>query len=301
MPTYSEIRKQELKHIEQSLKDDNEYRRKLSRLHNSAQENIRREISADIERFATSEGISMAEAKKRISKMDVEAFQEKAKFYVEAKDFSPEANRQLKLYNVTLRTNREELLYARVNLEVVALANEEDKELRTYLLNKFIEEQTRQAGILGITIPSQNEIERLFRSVVLSDVSGATFSDRIWRDQKMLTHRINETIEQALINGRNPRTAVTDIMRLVKDDVGMKRRKAERIAITETTRAQGISFRESLKVAGIDKYIWIAESKPCPDCKELDGQVFDLKDFEAFKNAIPKHPNCLCSLAAYVE
>src|SRR5699024_2795098 len=126
MSTYSEIRKRELKHIEQSLKDDNKYRRKLSRLHNNAQENIRREISSDIERFATSEGISMVEAKKRIRKMDVEAFQEKAKLYVESKDFSPEANRQLKLYNVTLRTSREELLYARVNLEVVALANEED-------------------------------------------------------------------------------------------------------------------------------------------------------------------------------
>ena len=98
MPTYAEIRRQELKHIEQSLKDDRKMKRELAKIYNSSLEDIQRHIDADIMRFAAKENVSMAEAKRIISKTDVEAFQSTAKRYVEEKNFTPKANKELRRY-----------------------------------------------------------------------------------------------------------------------------------------------------------------------------------------------------------
>ena len=301
MPTYAEIRRQELKHIEQSLKDDRKMKRELAKVYRNSAEDIQRHIDADIMRFADKENVSMAQAKKIISKTDVEKFQSTAKRYVEEGKFGPKPNKELRRFNVTMRTNRLELLQARINLDTVMLAWEEEQLTAKYITEEVIKEHIRQAGILGMTVPSSTQLETLAKAVLLSDVSGATFSDRIWANQNELRNNINQTIERALIRGEHPRKAAASIKRLVREEYGMKKRAADRIAVTEVARAQGISQIESFKDAGVDKYIWIAENQPCPDCEELDGQIFGLDEYEAFKTAIPKHPNCLCSLAAYVE
>ena len=298
MPTYSEIRKEELKHIEQSLKDDRKMKRELAKIYNSSLDDIQRHIDADIQRFAHKEGVSMAEAKRIISKTDVEAFQSTAKKYVEDKDFSPKANKELRRFNVTMRTNRLELLQARINMDTVMLAWEEEQLTAKYITEEVIKEHIRQAGILGMTVPSRSQLETLAKAVLLSDVSGATFSDRIWANQNELRSNINQAIERALIRGEHPRNAAASIKRLVRDEYGMKKRAADRIAITEVARAQTIAGVEAFKKAEVDKMMWIAEPDACPICSGMDGKVFSI---DTSGLTIPAHPFCRCSYAGYVE
>ena len=298
MPTYAEIRRQELKHIEDSLKDDRKMKRAIGAIYRESAEDIQRHIDADIQRFATREGVSMVEARKIISKTDVEAFQSKARRYVKEKNFTPQANKELRAYNVTMRTNRLELLQARINLDTIALALEEERLTDRYIRSVAMSEYERQAGILNMSIPSQTQLNRLARSVALSDVSGATFSDRIWANQHELRETINQTIERALIRGEHPRNSAASIKRLIRDEYGMKKRAADRILVTETARAQSIAMAEAFIDAGIEEYIWIAEPDACPECSELDGQVFKLGD-----GPMPPepHPNCRCSTAGHYE
>ena len=301
MPTYFEIRKEELKHIEQSLKDDRKMKREMAKIYNSSLDDIQRHIDADIQRFAYKEGVSMAEAKKIISKTDVEAFQSTAKRYVEDKDFSPKANKELRRFNVTMRTNRLELLQARINVDTIMLAWEEEQLTAKYITEEVIKEGIRQSSILGMTVPSSSQLETLARSVLLSDVSGATFSDRIWANQNELRNNINQTIERALIRGEHPRKSAASIKRLVRDDYGKANRAADRILVTESARGQIIAQRESYKAAGIDHYIYLAESSACDICHELDDKVFRVKDMVIGVNAPFMHPWCKCSTAGYVE
>ena len=300
MPSYAEIRRQELKHIEQSLKDDRKMKRELSRVYNSSLEDIQRHIDADIQRFAHKEGVSMAEAKRIISKTDVEAFQATAKRYVEEGKFGPKPNKELRRFNVTMRTNRLELLQARINLDTVMLAWEEEQLTAKYITEEVIKEHIRQAGILGMTVPSRSQLETLAKAVLLSDVSGATFSDRIWANQNELRNNINQAIERALIQGRHPRNAAASIKRLVRDEYGMKKRAADRILVTEVARGQSIAAIQSFKEADIDKYIWISEPSACDVCAELNDKVFTLG---AANNIMPPetHPFCRCAISAYVE
>ena len=298
MPSYAEIRRQELKHIEQSLKDDRKMKREMARVYRNSAEDIQRHIDADIMRFAAKENVSMAEAKKIISKTDVEKFQSTAKRYVEEGKFGPKPNKELRRFNVTMRTNRLELLQARINVDTIMLAWEEEQLTAKYITEEVIKERIRQSGILGMTVPSSSQLETLARSVLLSDVSGATFSDRIWANQNELRSNINQAIERALIRGEHPRNAAASIKRLVRDEYGMKKRAADRIAITEVARAQTIAGVEAFKAAEVDKMMWIAEPDACPICSDKDGKVFDI---DTSGLTIPAHPFCRCSYAGYVE
>ena len=301
MPTYAEIRRQELKHIEQSLKDDRKMKRELSRLYRSSAEDIQRQIDSEIMRFADKENVSMAKAKKIISKTDVEWYQDRAKRYSEQNNFSPKANKEMRRFNVTMRTSRLELLQARINLDTVMLAWEEEQLTAKYITEEVIKEHIRQAGILGMTVPSRSQLETLAKAVLLSDVSGATFSDRIWANQNELRNNINQTIERALIRGEHPRKSAASIKRLVRDDYGKANRAADRILVTESARGQIIAQRESYKEAKIDEYIYLAENSACDICSELDEKVFKVKDMVIGVNAPFMHPWCKCSTAGYVE
>ena len=301
MPTYAEIRRQELKHIEQSLKDDRKMKRELAKVYRSSAEDIQRQIDSEIMRFADKENVSMAKAKKIISKTDVEWYQDRAKRYSEQNNFSPKANKEMRRFNVTMRTSRLELLQARINLDTVMLAWEEEQLTAKYITEEIIKEHIRQAGILGMTVPSRSQLETLAKSVLLSDVSGATFSDRIWANQNELRNNINQTIERALIRGEHPRKSAASIKRLVRDDYGKANRAADRILVTESARGQIIAQRESYKEAKIDEYIYLAENSACDICAELDDKVFKVKDMVIGVNAPFMHPWCKCSTAGYVE
>jgi len=309
MSDYWKIRNEELKHIEESMKSDAAYKGHLTRLYNRVEKDIAKDITADLEGFAYRDGVSMTEARKIASKTDVQAFQDTAKRYVETRDFSDRANRELRRYNITMRSNRLELLEAKVNLLSVDMANEEEGLLQRHLAKEALKEYERQAGILGITVPSDRQLGRMFNSVLTAQFEGATFSDRIWANQAELRDGINRTLERTIIRGENPRKAARELRGLVSENfkgkhgTGGAKYAADRIAITESARVQSAVQEQAFKDAGIEQYMFIAEvdERVCEECGSLDGKIFKVSEMEPGVNAAPIHPSCRCSTSSYVE
>lgn len=298
---YWKLRDEELKNIVKEIKDDEVYKKKLTTLYNTTMTDIQKDIDADILRYANKENLSLAEAKKKISKFDVESFADKAKQYVKEKDFSDLANEELRLYNVTIRTNRLELLQANVGLNTISLANEEQKMLTARLTETAINEYVRQAGILGESVPDRKTLARIAKSIVDAEFRNVEFSNNIWQNQKELQEGLENVIRRTLINGENPRVGARKLRELVKKEFKLKKFAADRIAITETARIQGSVAKKSFEDYGFDEYTWISEPSACEICKPLDGKVFKLEDMGGSAPSIPRHPFCRCALAAYLS
>lgn len=301
MRSYKEFRQLQMEYIEQTLKDDRKMKQEMAKVYKSSLEDIQRHIDADIMKFAHKEGVSMAEAKKIISKTDVEKYQSTAKKYVEEKKFTEKANKELRRYNITMRSNRLELMEARINLDIIALGLEEEELTAKHITKQTMAEYERQAGILGMSAPTQEQLNTLARAVLLSDVSGATFSDRVWANQMALRNEVNQVIGRALIRGEHPYRSAENIKGLIRDEYGKQQYAAERILITETARAQTIAGTEAFKKSGVDQYVYIAEPTACKICGKLDDVVFNVKDMVPGENASPMHPFCRCAIAGYVE
>ncbi|MDT2770503.1 minor capsid protein [Enterococcus pseudoavium] len=288
-------RLREEQHIAQMIKDEKQMKKAIADRFQIAIDNINKEIDANWQRFAGKEGISLSEAKKASMEMDVKAFARKAKQYVKDKDFSKTANEELRLYNVTMRVNRLELLKSQVGLELISLSDDLDKYTADLLTKEGLAEATRQAGILGETI--FDNYDQFVRTVVNGSFQSATFSERIWGNMETFKAELDKLLVQTVTQGKNPR----DMARKLRNLYDSKKYEAERLMRTESARVQTAMQLESYKKYGIDEFEYIAEPSACSICKPLNGKIFKTDKMVTALNAPPMHPNCRCSTAPYIE
>ena len=292
--TDSYWRKREQDHIRQSIENDERIARRIRRNQQRAMNDIETQIEAFYGRYADVEGISMSEARKRVSKLDVKKYGDKAKRYVKERNFSKIANEQMRIYNVTMNINRLELLKANIHLELLAMTSEEQRVLFEEMTKSARAEYERQAGILGETL---NYNEKNIASIVNSSFLSAEWSDRLWDNQDALRSELDRLLNRSIVQGRNPREMARELRKTFDTSIF----NSERLLRTELARVQGDVAMDSFKQAGIEQYTWIAEPTACELCEELDGKVFNLEDARVGKNYIPRHPNCLCSVSSYVS
>lgn len=255
---------------------------------------ITKEINDFYVKYAKKEGITMSEAKKRVKKLDIEAYAEKAKKYVKNKDFSDEANDEMRLYNLTMKINRLEMLKAQIGLELVDGFDDLQKYFDEKLTERTLKEFERQAGILGETVRNNAEHAKV---IVNASFYNATFSDRIWINQTLLKSEISRLLQTGIIQGKNPRVLASELTK--KFDVN--RRSAERLMITELARVQTEAQKRSFERNGFTEYTFIANGDCCPICAAIDGKHFKVNDMMPGENAAPMHPNCRCSSAPYED
>lgn len=288
----------------QQIKEDKRRMKQVMDKLFDAQEAIQKEINANWQNFANGQGISVSEAMKRADKMDVQAFGRKAKQYVEEKDFSHKANQVLKLYNLTMRVNRLELLKANIGLELISVFDDLDRYFTDKLTGVALDEFERQAGILGLTVP-KNGYTSLIETVINGSFNVedfASFSDKLWQYQFELKADIEKLLIRSVTSGINPKELSPQLKKLMTE-VGRENAtyNANRLLISETTRIQTAIQEESYKRAGIDRYEYIAEPNACPTCGALNGKIFKLSDISPGINAPNMHPWCKCSTAPHVE
>mgnify|MGYP004498366831 FL=1 len=289
-------RKREREWKKADLKDEAEYIQEIQDIYSAMLTQVNKEIESFFFRYSTKEGMSMAEAKRKASDIDIKEYEKKAKKYVKEKDFSKEANEQMRLYNLAMKVNRLELLKANIGLELTAGSDELVSFTKEKLEGAALEQIQRNAGILGDTIVDN---AKTAKTIANSSFKNATFSERIWSQQDLLKNDLYGILSTALIQGRNPREFIPK----VRKSFDVTRYQAERLLRTELTRVRIQAQAESYEANGIDEYEYVAcgLKDVCPLCKELDKQIFKLKDMEIGENAPPRHPNCHCALAPHSD
>ena len=290
------------------IRDEKAYERELHRIYSDMLDSVQEQINGFYGKYAAAEGITIAEAKRRVTKADIAAYERKAARYVKAKDFSPKANEEMRLYNTMMKVNRMEMLKANIGLELIAGHDELEKFMGEILKGRTMEELERQAGILGKTI--QNNAKAAHAIVngsfqVAKVGNKSTFSDRIWQYQDLMREDLGRLLQSGLIQGKNPRALAKDLRHYWygKDPKtgGGALYCMERLMRTELARVQTEAQKQSFQRNGFDMYEYIANSGCCSACQGLNGKHFRVDKMMPGENAPPLHPNCRCSTAAYED
>ena len=303
-------KKREEEALKQRITDEKEYHRQVQQIYKNMQDACQKEIDAFYGRYADKESITLAEAKKRVSQLDIEAYERKAKRYVEEAKrdrkenggqtnydgayFSEKANEEMRLYNLTMKVNRLEMLKANIGLELIKGHAELEDYMNDILQGRTMDELERQAGILGKTI--RNNAQKA-NAIVNASFHNATFSDRIWMHQDLLKNELAGLLQSGMIQGKNARTLARDLRK--KFDV--KKSDAERLMRTELARVQTEAQKQSFERNGFEEYEFIVNGGCCPICEAIKGKHFKVAKMMPGKNAPPMHPNCRCSTAAWED
>lgn len=287
-------KQREAEQLKHNIREEQAYQQHIDTIYQNMLDQIQKEIESFYAKYAAKEGISMAEAKKRAAKLDIDAYARKAKKYVKDKDFSDKANEEMRLYNLTMKVNRLELLKANIGLEMVSGFDALQQFLDQVLTHRTLAEFKRQAGILGKTVLNNREA---VHAIVNASFHNATFSDRIWLYQDLLKKDLEKILSTGLIQGKNPRVLASDLQKRF----GVSRHNAERLMVTELARVQIEAQKHSYERNGYQAYEFIALGNACPICKAKDGKHFQVKKMVSAENAPPMHPHCRCSTAAYED
>ena len=307
--------KREQEQLRHNITDEKAYDRELKRIYQNMLDACQKEIDSFYGKYAKAEGITIAEAKKRVSKLDIEAYERKAKKYVKERDFSPKANEEMRLYNATMKINRLEMLKANIGLETIAGHDELEKFMGGILKGRTEDELKRQAGILGKTVRNN---ATLANSIVNGSFHSGTFSDRIWQYQDLMRQDLGRLLQQGLIQGKGARAIAKDLKKYWYGNDpktgGGATYCMERLMRTELARVQTEAQKQSFQRNGFDKYIFIINHNAskhgcCSLCEETaekktgfsEPGVYLVKDMMPGENAPPMHPHCRCSVAAWED
>jgi len=286
--------KREAESLKRYLTDEKEYSKRVKEIYEDMLDNVQAEIDSFYSRYASKEGITIAEAKKRVSKLDMDEYERKAKRYVKDREFSKVANEEMRIYNLTMKVNRLEMLKAKIGLALVSGHAELEEYMSEILKGRTEDELERQAGILGETVLSN---DKKAEAIVNASFHNATFSDRIWMNQNLLKSELSKLLQSGLIQGKNPRVLARDLRKRFSVSIS----NAERLMRTELARVQTEAQKQSFERNGFEQYTFLANVGCCPICQRLNGKHFKVKDMMPGKNASPMHPNCRCSTACYED
>lgn len=286
-------------YIDKALKDQKSLANESVKRFESLIIDIQAQIDEWFRKYATEQGISMAEAKKRVADADIARLQKRAKKIVAMKDISPMANEEMRIYNLTMRINRYQYLMSDIGITLAEFFSEEE----AFLYEKFnelaIEEEAKQSAILGENVRgSARQIDEVVRGSYQVAGSGVViWSESLWASQKLLKNILDRELTQAIILGENP----YKVSQRIRKAMQVSKYVADRLARTEMARIQGEIQTRSYEKADVDKYIFIAEPTACEVCEHLDGRIFGVANKRIGKNFQPIHPNCRCSTAPYID
>lgn len=206
----------------------------------------------------------------------------------------------MKLYNVTMRVNRLELLSEILRLHIIGAGSKIENELENHLIKGSIDEFKRQVGILGANI-NDKSIERKAKFIVSQDYHNAHFSDRIWRDTRELSRRIERNIETVVIQGKNPKVFAKTLKDLVKKDIKNITNATERIAFTESGRVWIQTQIQAYKDGGYEYLEILTEPTACHHCSPHNGDIVKISEAIEGDNIPLWHPRCRCTTVAYFK
>ena len=151
---------------------------------------------------------------------------------------------------------------------------------------------SRMNKTLGLTFNaiSANKMKQ----ILMSDWSGANWSERLWKDREKVGKKLTEVLEKGIPQG----VSLQKMSRELRDLTGESFNNAFRLIRTETSHIDGQvtleGYQQAGKELGLEYYEYDAflDSRTSSFCRELDGKRFKITDAEVGVNYPPRHPNC---------
>ncbi|MFT8849021.1 MAG: minor capsid protein [Leuconostoc pseudomesenteroides] len=265
---------------------DTELTNAVLKEYQAASDDISRKIDDFYEKYADKNTISYDEARKRLRAVDLDDYVKRANAYRESNKDNPELLKRLNAQYMTSKISRLELLKLEIDFRILQASNAQSETFTAYL--------AKESAYIYSTLSVGNAIktlnEREIESILQMEWSGASYSQRIWRDNDVLANKLKDELVKAAINGTNPRVTAKKL----RDTFGGTKPNTERLVRTESTYVANASTAKRYDNMGVKDYEFVAvlDRRTSSICREMNGQTFPLSEFMPGTNAPAMHPNC---------
>lgn len=271
-----------------------------------AQASIDKEIRAWYQRFADNNEISVVDAKKLLRQNELEELQWDVSEYIKRgreNAVSQEWLKELENASAKFHISRLEALKLRTqNAAEQAFAVEQNKLTEcltdTWKQDYYHTAYEMQKGFqVGFDVAQvdNRRVTKLLDKPWTADQM--TFSDRIWKSKVQLLDSVSTELTQMCILGKAPDEAINNIAKRMN----VAKSQAGRLVMTENAYFGSAAQKQCYQDLDVEQYQIVAtlDSRTSDICRQLDGKVFDMKDYEPGVTAPPFHVYCRSCTVPY--
>ena len=263
-----------------------------------AQKNLQEQMNAWYEKYADEKGISIAQAKKKLTVKEYRDHCETVEQFIEkAKTGDPKYDDMLRRRYIASRVSRLQALQDQVSIQLELLGKSQD--MKTFKLLQEVYKDTFVDSLKasGFHVRFDRLNTEAIETICRNAWSGKSFSQRIWGNNNKLIKEVRSILSQGMIQGKS----VEHMSRQLAKRMSVDYHRAECLIRTETAYIRGQATADSYGELGIEQYEYLAtlDNRTSAVCRSLDKKVFTMKERMIGVNYPPMHPRCRSTTIPY--
>lgn len=280
----------------------------IERQYKEAQKQLEGQIARWYQRFATNNGISLAEARQYLKGADLKEFKWDAQEYIKyGQDNALNSGWMKELENASAKYHISklealkvqtqhslEVMYAKqfgTMHEALSDAFESGYYHTAYELQHGFNVGWDIAGL------DQAQIEKVLAKPWAAD--GYNFSERIWGNKNKLISEVHNELSRNIMLGADPQKAIDSLAK----KMNTSKNNAGRLVMTEEAYFSSAAQKDCFESLGVEQYEIVAtlDSHTSDICRSLDGKHFPMKDYQPGVTAPPFHVYCRSTTVPYFD
>lgn len=277
-----------------------------------AERQIQAQIEAWYARYASNNGITLAEARKQLSAAELKELQWDVQEYIkygQENAMNQQWMKELENASARFHISRLEALKLRTQQSLeVAFGNEldslDDMVKRLYQSGYYHTCFEVQKGFnIGWEIGQIDE--RKLQKVISKPwaTDGKTFSDRVWQSKTTMVNELHQQMTRTIIQGKAPDEAIKSMTKYLQNKTKNAKYNAGRLVMTEQAFISSAAQKDAFNDLDVEEFEIVAtlDSHTSDICREMDGKHFHMKDFQPGVTAPPFHVWCRSTTVPYFD
>lgn len=280
----------------------------IEKQYKAAQNELEAQLARWYQRFADSNGISLAQAKQWLKGQDLAEFKWDVKEYIKyGKENAINGAWMQELENASSKfhISRLEALQIQTQNSLETMFAQQMGTMKKALSDVYASGYyhtayaVQQGFGLGWDIAGldQAQIEKVLSKPWAVD--GYNFSTRIWNSKTKLIGEVHNELSKNLLTGADPQKAIDSLAK----KMGASKSNAGRLVMTEQAYFSSAAQKDCFNDLDVEEYEIVAtlDSHTSDICRSLDGKVFKMSDYKPGVTAPPFHVYCRSTTAPHFK
>lgn len=264
-----------------------------------AQKEIENKINSWYVRFANNNEITINEAKKLLNSNELKEFKWDVQEYIKyghENELNELWMKELENASTKYHISRLEALKIQTQQTMEKLFGNELDEVdnltkNSYINNYFHTMFEYQKGFnvgFNVTNIDQNKLSKIVNKPWAVDEKN--FSERIWGNKTKLINELHNELTKMCLTGKSPDESI----KYLSKKFNTSKAQAGNLIMTENAYFSQLAQKDCFNALDVEKYEIVAtlDSHTSEICKEQDGKVYDMKDYQPGITAPPFHNYC---------
>lgn len=280
----------------------------IEKQYRQAQKQLEGQIAAWYQRFASNNGVTLAEAKRMLNAKELAELKWDVNQYIQygqENAINGTWVKQLENASARFHISRLEALKLQTQQSIEVMFGNQldsiDSTMRNVYKSGYYHTAYEIQKGVGIGWDFSALDDKQISKVINKPwaVDGKNFSERIWGNRQKLVNELNNTLTQNIILGKDPQKAIDGIAR----KMNTSKTNAGRLVMTEEAFFSSAAQKDCFTELDVEQFEIVAtlDSHTSDICRGMDGKHFPMSEWKVGVTAPPFHVHCRSTTVPYFD